>query len=112
MKFKEIQERARCKAEAREVSSLGLQYFKRMTMRERDVLSASIIDAEGKVTVYSMVGHKARLVALSWVDEAGKAMTTEAELGEWSPEIVDALYDEARKVNGLADEAVEEAAKN
>lgn len=113
MDFAAIKERARCNAEAREVPLLGQTlHFKRISLAERDTLAAAVIDASGKVTPKSMIGHKARQVAVCWVNADGTPVADEAELSTWAPDVIEALYEASSAVNGLAPGADEDAAKN
>lgn len=60
-------------------------------------------------------GIKAKLVSLSVVDEDGNPIFTEADvqaLGRKSAAALKRVADEAQRLSGLGDDAVEEAAKN
>lgn len=78
----------------------------------RDRWEQSCIDSKGKPIKENM---RARLLAMSIVDEDGNLMFTEddiEELGKKSANILDKLFMESRNLNAVTDEDVEELAKN
>ena len=63
----------------------------------------------------SMPNLRARMVALSVVDEAGKLMFDEADieaLGEKSARALDRVYAAATRLNAMGDKEIEALAKN
>ena len=102
------------KVEKVEVTELGDHCFLRvMSAKNRDAYDASVFDGETR-----NVGNlSARLVARCLCDEDGKLIFDnrglgEKTLGDAPTNVVEFLYHECRRVNGMGQKAVEEAAKN
>lgn len=87
---------------------------KTISAAERDEFEAAFVGAEGDPKKLRNV--RAKLVALCLCDADGKRLFTEpghvAALGEKNGAVVDRLFTECRRFNGLDKTAVEEAAKN
>ena len=78
----------------------------------RDRWESECIDSKGKPIKENM---RARLLAMSIVDEKGDLMFTTddiEELGKKSANILDKLFFASRNLNAVSDEDVEELAKN
>lgn len=79
---------------------------------ERDAYEQSIFEqGQGNFR-----GLRAKLVALALCDDAGEPMGfTQAEveqLGNKNGAVIDRLFERVKAISGMADEAVEQAAKN
>lgn len=72
----------------------------------RDAFEAAVVRRNGKNVELNMVGLRARLVAASAVDEAGKLLFSEEDipaLGEKSAAALDRLFVVAQRLAGLTD---------
>jgi hypothetical protein len=86
-----------------------------LTGNERDVYEQSIVTMRGNRVLPKFAGARARLVALSIVDDDGKLLFSEtdvAELGKKSASGLQRVYEAARKLSGLTEEDVDELVKN
>ena len=86
-----------------------------LTGAERDAFEASIVEQRGKKTHFNMVNLRARLVALSVVDEDGKRVFSDSDvkaLGHKSAVALQRVFKAAQRLSGLTAEDVEELAKN
>lgn len=86
-----------------------------LTGDERDAYEQSIVTMHGNKVFPRFEGARARLVALSIVDEMGKRYFIDADvaaLGRKSASALQRVYDLARKLSGLSEEDVEDLAKN
>ncbi len=86
-----------------------------LTAEERDRFEASILEGQGKHTRVKMENIRARLVALTVVDEVGHRLFSDedvAALAKKSAAAVQRVFDVAMRLSGLTEEAVEELAKN
>lgn len=89
-----------------EVPELGGEVGLRlMSLKESAEFSALSADMDG---TESMQLYASYLIA----DENGERMFTAEEVGELPAKILMAIVDEGNKINGVDDDAVEEAAKN
>jgi hypothetical protein len=82
-----------------------------MTGMERDAFEGSI-NKDGKLNTKNL---RARLVALCAVDADGKRLFAEKDLealGGKSAVVLDRLFDECQRINGMSKEAVETIEKN
>jgi hypothetical protein len=82
---------------------------------ERDRFEASIMKRRGDDVQLNMENIRARLVALSVVDENGERLFSDAdviELGKKSGVALDRVYEIAQRINGLTKKDVKELAKN
>lgn len=82
-----------------------------LTGRERDSFEASIVS--GKAV--NMVNVRAKLVARTLCDDAGKRLFTDAQieiLGDRSARALDRVFAVAQRINGLSQQDVDELAKN
>ena len=83
--------------------------------RERDAFEASMVRGDGKDRKVDLTNMRARLVALSVVDEAGQRVFTDEEvdlLGAKSGAALDRVFAVAQELNGLSGADVEALAKN
>lgn len=94
----------------------GTVRVRTMTGADRDAFESSLIsiDAEGKRTP-NMENMKAKLVALTLVDETGARMFSLEEIGHLAGKSAAALnrvFEAAQRLNGLGGAVEVEAAKN
>lgn len=85
-----------------------------ITARERDEWEAESMPSEGSETP-NLVNMRARLCVRVIVDEAGKRLydPDEAdELGKRSSAALSRVYEVARRLGGIGNDAIEERAKN
>jgi hypothetical protein len=86
-----------------------------LTGAERDAFEASVVEQRGKSTKMNLRNIRAKLVALTIVDEEGTRLFLDADvklLGQKSAAALDKLFEVAQRLSGLRDEDVEELAKN
>jgi len=85
-------------------------YLKPLSSAARDRFEASVVGEKGKRNLANL---RARLVAECWVSEKGEAIGTPTQIGDQRADLVGALFDKVRELNGMdADVAVEEAGKD
>lgn len=84
-------------------------FLKPLTSAARDSFEASVVGVNGKRDLRNL---RARLVALCWVSEDGNPIGSEKEIGELRSDVVGAIFDEVRKLNGMDSDDVEEAGKD
>lgn len=87
--------------------------IRRMSLEERDQYESRMFDkVEGKVTVESLIGVRAYLVATTVIDPVThQPLFTEAEVQQFDSDIAIDLHNHAQEVNGLK-KAVEAEAGN
>jgi len=93
----------------------GCVYVRTLTGTERDAFEASVVEQRGKSTKMNLRNIRAKLVALTVVDEEGNRIFSDADvgqLGKKSAVVLDRLFEVAQRLSGLKDEDVEELAKN
>jgi len=93
----------------------GCVYVRALTGTERDAFEASVVEQRGKSTKMNLRNIRAKLVALTVVDEEGTRLFSDADvklLGQKSAAALDKLFEVAQRLSGLRDEDVEELAKN
>ena len=83
-------------------------FLKPLTSAQRDKFEASVVGVDGKRDLSNL---RARLVCDCLVDESGKAIGNANAIGSLDARLVGALFDKVRELNGMDDEAVEEAGK-
>jgi len=86
-----------------------------LTGAERDAFEQSIVEQKGKSTKMNLQNMRAKLVALTVVDEGGNRLFTDADaklLGKKSALALNRVFEVAQKLSGLTPEDVEELAKN
>lgn len=92
----------------------GVVRIRTMSGTERDAMEQSLLGPDGKPTRNTR-GLRARVVALTAIDEEGNRLFTEGEaeqLGTKSAAALSRLFDAAAKLNGLTSSDVEQLAKN
>ena len=86
-----------------------------LTGAERDRFEQSIVEQRGKSTRMNLQNIRAKLVALTVVDEQGNRIFKDEDvkwLGNKSAAALDRIFEVAQRLSGLRDEDVEELAKN
>ena len=90
----------------------GTVWVKTMSGTERDRFEASIISAKGE---RNLVNLRAKIVAMSVIDESGKRLFTfedALELGKKSARALDRVFSVAQRLSGFTPQDVEELTKN
>lgn len=90
----------------------GSVWVKTMSGSERDRFEASIISAKGE---RNLVNLRAKIVAMSVIDESGKRLFTfedALELGKKSARALDRVFSVAQRLSGFTPQDVEEMTKN
>lgn len=91
----------------------GTVYVSKMNAKMRDAFEQMVTG--GKVGGVNLDNIRARFVALVTVDAEGKPLFTQEDaewIGELDTEAVQAIVDKGFEINGIGQNAVEEAAKN
>lgn len=86
-----------------------------LTGAQRDAYEASMVEQRGKERKINMRNVRAKLVALSVVDEQGKRVFTDADvqaLGDLNASALDRVFSVAQRLSGLSKEDIEELAGN
>ena len=84
-------------------------YLKPLTSLDRDNFEASVVGIDGKRNLQNL---RARLVALCWCSgEDGKPIGTAKDIGRLRSDLIGALFDEIRSMNGMDADDIEEAGK-
>jgi hypothetical protein len=86
-----------------------------MTGSERDAFEGSIVELKGNKSSVDMRNIRAKLVALTVVDEAGERLFSQADvelLGGKSAAALQRIFEVAQRLSGLTQADVEELAKN
>jgi hypothetical protein len=86
-------------------------YLKPLSSAARDAFEASVVGEKGKRNLANL---RARLVANCWVNEKGEPIGNEKQIGEQKAEIIGAIFDKVRELNGMDADvaAVAEAEKD
>jgi hypothetical protein len=86
-----------------------------MTGAQRDEFESQIVEVCGRKQIMHREDVRARIVALSVVDDAGQRVFSEEDIHKLSQKSAAALervFDVARRLSGLSAEDVEELSKN
>ena len=86
-----------------------------MTGSERDAFESSLIEGRGDNKQANMKNLRAKLLASCLIDESGKRLFSEKDIGDLggkSAKALDRLYTVARDLNGIGAEDEEELVKN
>ena len=89
----------------------GAVYVRGMTGLERDLYEDSILEQRGKNRQVNLRNARAKLVALSVVDEAGQRMfsqTDVAALGKKNAAALQRVFNVATRLSGITEEDLEE----
>lgn len=93
----------------------GTVRVRMLTGTERDQFEASTMTRQGKKLNVNLVNIRARLVAMCVVDEKGNRMFADADveaLAKKSSMALHRVFEAARHLNGLTEEAAEDAKEN
>jgi len=93
----------------------GSVRIKAMTGKERDAWETALFQIDGKDVKMNKENLRAKLVALTVVDEAGQRLFTEADveaLGSKSASALDRIYQASQKLSGLTPDDIKEMEKN
>mgnify|MGYP000058895051 CR=1 FL=1 len=93
----------------------GSVYIKSLNGKERDAFESACLTGRGTRKELNLVNMRARLVAVSVVDEDGKLIFTEEDvqaLGEKNAGALDLIFTAAQRLSGLGQKDVEELTKN
>jgi hypothetical protein len=93
----------------------GAVKIKAMTGKERDAWETALFQIDGKDVKMNKENLRAKLVALTVVDEAGQRLFTEADveaLGSKSASALDRVYQASQKLSGLTPDDIKELEKN
>ncbi|WP_431888732.1 hypothetical protein [Nocardiopsis alba] len=86
-----------------------------MSGTDRDAWEAQMVDSKGKPATARLHNFRAKLVSKCIVDEAGERVFTDADvkaLGAKNGQVIDRIFDVARRLSGMDAAAVEDAAGN
>ncbi len=86
-----------------------------LNARQRDAFESSLMVNNGKRQTVSLTGARARLAALSIVDDDGNPVFTEADvsaLGEKSGAAMDRVFAVASRLSGIGDADMDALTKN
>lgn len=84
-------------------------YLRPLRSADRDNFEASVVGTDGKRDLRNL---RARLVSLCLCNEDGEPIATADQIGALRADLVGALFDEVRHLNGMDAEDVEEAGKD
>jgi len=93
----------------------GAVRLKSLTGTERDRFEASVVQGQGRNTTVNMQNLRAKLVALSAIDEQGNPLFTEEDvkwLGGKSAKALNRLFNAAQSLSGLSESDVKELTAN
>lgn len=93
----------------------GVVRVRGLTGAERDAFEQSIVEQRGKNTRMNLRNIRAKLVALTVVDENGNRIFSDEDaeaLGKKSAAALDRIFAVAQRLSGLRPEDVEELAGN
>ncbi len=93
----------------------GMVRVSMMTGTERDAFESETVVRKGKRVEVNMVNMRARLVARTVVDEAGVRVFSDGDvlaLAAKSASALNRVFEAARVLNGLTEEAAGEAVEN
>ena len=93
----------------------GTVRVKGLTAAQRDAFEANAMKTRGKNVDLNFANIRARLAALSIVDESGATLFTPADvqaLGEKSAAALERVFEACNRLNGIGQSDIEELAKN
>lgn len=85
-------------------------YLRPLTSEQRARFEAGIVGADGKKRDLSNL--YAKYVALSWVDDKGKAIGPAEAIGQLRADLVAELFEKVQELNGVKHDSIEEAGKD
>jgi hypothetical protein len=89
-------------------------YVKSMTGAERDAFESQVVEGRGPDRTVNVQNIRARLCARCIVNAGGTPLFTDADveaLGAKSAKVLDRIFEQAQKLNGLRKEDVDELGK-
>lgn len=84
-------------------------YLKPLTSVERDGFEASVVGVEGKRNLHNL---RAKLVASCLCDKDGKLLGTAKQIGDLRANVIGALFEQVRHLNGMDADDVDDAGKD
>lgn len=93
----------------------GTVRVRALTGAERDAFEQSIIEQRGKSTKMNLQNMRAKLVALTVVDEEGNRIFSDEDaklLGQKSASALNRIFEVAQRLSGLTPADVDELTKN
>lgn len=93
----------------------GVVRVRALSGAERDALEASIVEQQGSNVRINLHNMRARLVAMSVVDENGKRIFSDEDieaLGRKNAQALDRIATVAMRLSGLRPQDLQEAVKN
>ena len=93
----------------------GCVYVSSLSAATRDTYEGSLVRMHGREVEMVTNNARAKLLALTLVDEAGNRLFTDTQieqLGGKNGEVVDRLYKTAQRLSGMTPESVKTLAKN
>lgn len=90
-------------------AGLDAVYLKPLTSAARADLESSVAGLDGKRDTHNLY---ARFVAPCWCEPDGKPVGKATEIGKLRADLVAALFKKVRELNGMDDDAVDEAGKD
>lgn len=111
----DILSRGRRAAEPVQIAALGgdTVLFKRLSARQAEAYYESVQEKNEKgEPVFVSKGSRAKLIAVTVVDEAGEPLLTVEDVDALDNEVVTELFKEAQRVNGLNKDSLDEAKKD
>ena len=88
----------------------GAVLVRALTGAERDQFEATVVETKGKNTRVNLVNARAKLVAMSVVDEEGNKLFTPADvaaLGKKSAAALARIFDVAMRLAGISEKDIE-----
>ena len=76
-------------------------FLKPLKSADRDNFEASVVGIDGNRNLLNL---RARLVSLAWCDADGKPIGSAKQIGELRSDLVNALFDRVRVLNGMETE--------
>ena len=93
----------------------GEIYVRALTGAERDAFEQTIVERKGKSTKMNLKNMRAKLVALTTVDEEGKRIFSDSDaelLGKKSAAALTRVFEVAQRLSGITPVDVEELTGN
>jgi hypothetical protein len=93
----------------------GSVFVTTMTAKDRDAFESSLFETKGKETKQNLTNMRARLAAMTIVDENGKRVFDINDmdaLGQKAAPALNRIFDVAKRLNGIGQEAEAELTKN
>lgn len=76
-------------------------FLKPLRSVDRDNFESSVVGTDGNRNLLNL---RARLVALAWCDAEGKPIGSAKQIGELRTDLIEALFDHIRALNGMETE--------